>query len=262
MKNVFYQDVAFVIVKVRAESSEIFYHLFNYVPNLASKQCYSSVCQLPVAKRNFVKRHGHGMVNNSKELRETIDRLHPCRVPTKLNPEQDIDESTQSTIGNLVFQLSESIHDVSASESEDEFEEYDSLSSGACSDDRLVESTTEPLIGINQVTFSRQLSSEVKSQESSKRIYSTFSISSTVVTPVYEPVPNPLSTPVSIDVPHVIPASPEVVSCPSDITSIDDILDLPRCLSKSVPLVEPGIRITEDQFADAIKGIDFAKVFD
>ena len=223
---------------------------------------YSLVCQLPVAKRNFVKRHGHGMVNTSKELRETIDRLHPCRVQTKFTPEQDIDESTQSTIGNLVFQLSESIHDVSASESEEDFEEYDSLSSGNCSDDQAIESTMEPLVVNNQLTFLRQISSEVKSQESSKRIYSTFSISSTVIPPVYEPVPNPLSTPVLVDVPHVIPASPEVLPYPSDITSIDDVFDLPRSISKSVPLVEPGTRITEDQFAEAIEGIDFSRVFD
>jgi hypothetical protein len=111
-------------------------------------------------------------------------------------------------------------------------------------------------------TSPRQISADVKSQETSKRIYSTFSMSSTVTPPVYEPVPNPLSTPVLVAIPHIIPPSPEVVPYPSDIASIDDLLDLTRCISKSVPLVEPGTRITEDQFAEAIEGIDFAKVFD
>jgi hypothetical protein len=218
------------------------------------------------------------MVNNSKELRETIDRLHPCRVPTKVSPEDDIDESTQSTIGNLVFQLSESVHDVSASESEEELEEneYDSFASaatsasasaststsGICSDDCAFELTTEPLVVDKQFTFSRQISSDMKSQESSKRIYSTFSISSTVVPPVYKPVPNPLNTTVLTDIPHVIPTSPEVLPYRSDIASIDDAFNLSRCVPKSVPLVEPGIRITENQFAEAIEGIDFAKIFD
>jgi hypothetical protein len=204
------------------------------------------------------------MVNNSKELRETIDRLHPCRLPTKVTPENDIDESTESKIGNLVFQLSESIHDVSASESEEEIEENGYDSSTSISDDRAFELTTEALVIDNQLTFSRHISSDVKSQESSKRIYSTFSISSTVVPPVYQPVPNPLSTSVLVDIPHVIPASPEVVPNQSDIANIEDVLDLSRCISpsRSVPLVEPGIRITESEFAQAIEGIDFARIFD
>ena len=37
-----------------------------------------TVCGVPVAKRNFLQRHGHGMVSSAMQLRNEVDHCQPC----------------------------------------------------------------------------------------------------------------------------------------------------------------------------------------
>lgn len=51
----------------------------------------STVCEMPFAKRNFVKRHGHGIVQSSKELQESdVDELC-CPVIPSSSPSITLD---------------------------------------------------------------------------------------------------------------------------------------------------------------------------
>jgi hypothetical protein len=66
----------------------------------------AAVCSLPVAKRNFLRRHCHGLVFTAQQLKESLDAVYWCRVIP----------STQEATGEEARQRSASI--VSDSENE------------------------------------------------------------------------------------------------------------------------------------------------
>jgi hypothetical protein len=53
-------------------SNEILCHTLPLTPQISS---VDAVCALPVAKRNFLLRHGHGLFQSSKELKEEVDEV-------------------------------------------------------------------------------------------------------------------------------------------------------------------------------------------
>ena len=188
------------------------------------------VCELPVAKRNFVKRHGHNMVYSSKELKETVDRLvHGTRMKRTL-PVVPMD----SSVGSSSF-----------TRDDDSLDGLDLL----CHDfSRAV--TPLPCHELKS-DFERSERMGLSSQHDGPVSFCQTSLG-TGCHVEYLPSQQP-------QIYVVVPPSPPTQACILS-PSIDGLLQLSSL--KVVPLVEPGSTITESEFADAIQGIDFAKVFD
>jgi hypothetical protein len=48
-------------------------------PNVSPSASLITVCAVPVAKRNFIQRHGHGMISSAMQLRNEVDtHCQPC----------------------------------------------------------------------------------------------------------------------------------------------------------------------------------------
>ena len=192
-----------------------------------------TVCELPVAKRNFVKRHGHSMVQSSKELKETVDRLVSDVKKKRILPVVSMDSSVASTSfiemstdDDSLDGLDLSCHDFSRA-----------VTPVPCHEDN------SELVDIENVWMSTQHVRPVSlfpiDQSRGWHVESMRSEQP----PVYVVIPPSPSM-------HARILSPKVDGF------------VPLSAPKVVPLVEPGKTITEWEFADAIHGIDFAKVFD
>jgi hypothetical protein len=42
--------------------------------------CLPTVCKLPISKRNFVSRHGHGVIHSAKEVKTVVDEVYGSAV--------------------------------------------------------------------------------------------------------------------------------------------------------------------------------------
>lgn len=61
---------------------------------------YCQVCGVPVAKRNFLQRHGHGMVSTSLQLRNDVDNYcQPCGSSGETPQASDVNASDELRIG-------------------------------------------------------------------------------------------------------------------------------------------------------------------
>ena len=188
------------------------------------------VCELPVAKRNFVKRHGHDLVHSAKELRETVDRMVSCQVISSPDLEEDSDEP--------------SFHEVSSEE------------------DNLENLTTETHRFIRRaVSFDETKHNVVAVKESFLELgaHEELWLPPVQETPATEAALDPMNIGLQQPVCNVVPPSP--LTQPS-VMSSENMETLFGMYPKVVPLVEPGARITEDEFEEAVEGIDFSKVFD
>ena len=45
-------------------------------PLITTFVTFNTVCAIPVSKRNFVNRHGHGFVHSAKEVKTRVDQMH------------------------------------------------------------------------------------------------------------------------------------------------------------------------------------------
>jgi hypothetical protein len=200
------------------------------------------------------------MVKSSKELRHTIDLLHPCKIKGQKGSEESAKKSTPILDTNLEMHASENISDMSSSEAEEDTDGSEPR--------KLFEEKRHPsfkhftTIQSGKNCNSKTTSEGMEMNDSFHTVNLDSFVPCTVVAPAYEPVPNPLKAPLSDDLPHVIPASPITQPCALEIIFMKEFLDLSQSDTLSVPLVEPGKKITQDAFAKAIDGIDFSRVFD
>jgi hypothetical protein len=204
---------------------------------------------LPVAKRNFVKRHGHDMVNSAKELRDTVDRILPL-------------PSTKGIQTGFVHRRDDSDHSVSFHEvSSDEDVYGDEVDTEPC-----IEPCMEPYKVARTVSFDE---TKHASAEPPKAAYLEIGANEELWLPAgltepqvtyheecFEPID--VSTQPQ-QMYNVVPPSPPMQPCGTSSPNNASFFDtFPRV----VPLVEPGATITVTEFEEAIYGIDFASVFD
>jgi hypothetical protein len=215
------------------------------------------VCKIPVAKRNFVKRHSHGMIHSARQLRDTIDRVNPCRVIVDVDREPNTDESTSIPTLSTRTEPSQRLNDISSSENEQDSEDLESLALETLSDSgnkNIITSTTTSIHQLKQNT-----------SDGIKKSFACIDIhpmcNQTVEIPTYNPVPNPLIILLQ-GIPQVIPTSPNVQHCPLDISMIPESLEIPYFDFKSVVFDKAESQITEAVFPLDINEIDFATIFD
>jgi hypothetical protein len=204
------------------------------------------------------------MVKSSKELRHTIDLLHPCKVIDQKESEPTRKKSTPSQNVSIEPQTLENISDISSSEAE---EDSDDSETKKISQDRYENRSSffhanNSVQVTNRNLISKTMSEGMETNTLFQAANEVSFVPHTIVAPIYEPVPNPLKESLSGDMPHVIPASPLTEPCALEIIIMEEFMNLNQPDVKSVPLVEPGRKITQDAFAKAIDGIDFSRVFD
>jgi hypothetical protein len=180
----------------------------------------SLVCQLPVAKRNFVKRHGHGMITNSRELRETVDRMIPCDYPLPASANLGVCEGLQSSSTTLT-QPTDQLSCVSVSESEEDADEVNVIST-------LTHAYSSAILPQSQSHFSQEgypsirpmIPSSISYQDIPSNSASAPSCSSLCESKNQSGL-DPLKESDDFLMPHLVPESPAQRSCILDATCID-----------------------------------------
>ena len=226
-------------------------HWFSHV-----RDSLLTVCELPVAKRNFVKRHGHGLVNSAKELRETVDRMVPSL-------------QSQSSISPIAFNSPidySSCHEVSSDEDNEDATKLTPFEHRrAVSFDETIFATqpsTDPSFGLS--TNEDLWLPSVQNQPTTRSCDAEHVPIHVVQDPstAYNHLDiDPINVVQDVQQGHtyaVVPPSPPLQACTVSV----DIEAFYEFYPKVVPLVEPGASITEWEFEEAIYGIDFSKVFD
>jgi hypothetical protein len=246
---------------------------------------FTIVCTLPVAKRNFLKRHGHGLVFTAQQLTENVDAVY-CRVipsteeaspavavsvcDNEVNDSPSVgseesDEIVKPCQGRVVsFDASKKFHLPTVIEAHPSSSIVSDSSVGA-SDSSFSELSTDErqwLSLFRQKSCAEEQSLthwmdkvlDVVEEEANTQPPVVNPLALEITAPQYTQVPLDISVvdPLVI-VEHIVPQSPPsrpVVSfmAPSAATG--------------VPLVEPGMRISEENFAVAVQGIDFSTIFD
>jgi hypothetical protein len=193
------------------------------------------------------------MVNNSRELRETVDRLNPCDFRLLASSQVSVDSVSQS---------SDQLSYVTVSESEEDADDIKVISSLA----EAYKSAMFPQSQLHSTPVDYQVIDSRMTCTLSDKVITPLSVNnpsySSLDVSENETVPDPLTESIDFIMPHLVPDSPAQQTCILDATCMDEFFDLPQSTIKLVPLVEPGARITEDEFAEAILGIDFSRVFD
>jgi hypothetical protein len=213
---------------------------------------YPIVCKLPVAKRNFVRRHGHGMVHSAKDLRETIDRCHP------INQGQE-DVSSQSAINVTTTHSHHPAVSSYSNDAQDNFPDLNGESRNVKMRKTLATSTqffsNEDYL--RTVKFGIEVAGHSTSKDSRYALMSMSKRSKQN----YEPVPDPLNAcNLTSSILDDELREPNLM----DMLCMDNFFNLPYVSSESVQIVESKDlkREAQQYSADSTISSDFTRVFD
>jgi hypothetical protein len=204
---------------------------------------FASVCKLPVAKRNFVKRHGHGIVHSAKELRETIDCSHPIN-------QGQIKVSSQTTINITALHRQHTTASSSSSDAQKKITLVDTQSNKEDPSYTLEKSTQSFSKDDNEdclYKLSRKVEIDIGVKDSDHTWTSKQN---------YEPVPDPLK---SCNVTSSILDEQLPETNLMEFICMDNFFNLPYMDSESMRFVGSEKR---DDSPDTAISIDFTQVFD
>lgn len=281
-----------------------------------------SVCALPVAKRNFLKRHGHGLVFTAQQLKENVDAVY-CRVIPSDEPIIEESASSNAITDNEASDAPSVGSEESTAGAEDivltvdhvphqqqhplmvSFEGKKQLHFPTTVVDENTPASVVSDVSVGPIDGSfTELSNDEKQwlslfrqrpcvEEQSlthwmDKVLTVASDNTTTVAPPQTALTAPpsLIAPISpfqqptvassikIEQPYTVPLDIEIdplliaeqeeesalITAPSSPAL--SFTSEPVVERNNVPLVEPGMRISEENFAAAVMGIDFSLIFE
>jgi hypothetical protein len=227
-----------------------------------------TVCKLPVAKRNFIKRHGHGLFHSSRQLKETVDRFYSCKSEAyHIDLEKDAEDESESSVSNTSFHRKGGVMEV-PSLAVEEFEEDRRGLKNIKSPETIgtIKFQASPDSPLNkgyfpvpsypqEIMLSRQMACNPIATGSS------FFGHCKVVSSDYEPIQYPFDSSNDVELSYVIPFNLDIKALLFDVTGLNEETDQDGDMNP-VPFTETDTYHLEENLAEIVGGIDFSRVFE